>query len=333
MWPFKLILVFAAVFAFGVPAPARSNNSPILVIESYHAEYAWDAAYKRGLQRVLGDRYTLRFFQMNTKRLLPAEYATQADLAWQCYLKTQPQLVILGDDNALKYLGPRFLETETPTIYLGINNNPRAYLGRRAREITGVLERPLIKRSVPVIFQLVNEPLKKLLVMFDSGTTSKVSLSHLFQNKSQTRLENVEVHLRFIGDWDEWRQTVLSAKEDGYGAIVIGLYHTINDKSGQHVNEDEVLAWTSQHTPVPPFGFWDFSVGVNKTIGGLVLFGESQGTAAAGIALQILEDGKQPREIYPVIGDRGRYLFSRSGLERFKLTLPDFIRSQSSFTE
>ena len=305
----------------------------VLVIESYHEGYAWDASYKKGIISELGGEYKVSFFQMDTKRIPSSLYERQANLAWENYKEVNPDLVILGDDNALKFLGPRFLKTKTPVVYLGINNNPRAYLDSHVFDMTGVLERPLLKRSVPVISQIIGPSMKKLLILFDSGTTSKVALTHVFKNNRKIKIKNIDVDLLFIGYWDLWQKTVLSAKEKGYDALIIGLYHTIVDSDGKHVDAEAVLKWSANHASVPPFCFWDFAVGKDKTVGGLVLFGETQGKAAANIAKQILEGKKQVKDIFPVVGAQGRYLFSHSGLQKFNLKLPDNIQIRSDFVD
>ena len=41
--------------------------------------------------------------------------------------KIKPLIVILGDDAALKFLGPKLEEHKIRSVYLGINNNPRVY--------------------------------------------------------------------------------------------------------------------------------------------------------------------------------------------------------------
>ncbi len=73
----------------------------------------------------------------------------------------------------------------------------------------------------------------------------------------------------------------MNAKKEGYGAIILGLYHTLVDDRGRHVDDEQVARWTSKHSPVPVFGFWDFSVGKGLAMGGLTLDSEPQGREAA----------------------------------------------------
>ncbi|NQY94644.1 MAG: sugar ABC transporter, partial [Campylobacteraceae bacterium] len=120
---FFVVLFFMIMFTYNLFAQ-REN---ILVIESYHAQYPWDKSYKEGLREILASKYNLIFFEMNTKRIDKKHYEKMANLAWKKYKEVRPSLVILGDDNALKYLGYRFAKTNTKVVYLGINNNPRNY--------------------------------------------------------------------------------------------------------------------------------------------------------------------------------------------------------------
>ncbi|GAD00431.1 ABC transporter substrate-binding protein [Agarivorans albus] len=325
----RFFCVFLLLLA---PAGALAKQK-ILVIESYHQEYAWDKSYIEGLESVLGEHYQLTYFQMDTKRLPVTRHRSRGELAWQRYLDVKPDLVILGDDNALKYLGSRFAKTLVPVVYLGINNNPRRYHVHQRHNITGVLERPLIKRSISSIKPLFPNGLNRMLILFDDGTTAKTVLQEMFGGDTQLRVSGVDVELRLISRWDTWQQAVITAKDEGFDAIAFGLYHTLRDERNKYVDANEVLKWSSQHTPLPPFGFWDFAVGKDKTIGGLVLFGYEQGRIAGELAHTILTTDVEPHTLGPKTAEKGRYLFSRSELERHQMSLPRKMANKANFVE
>lgn len=308
-------------------------QAKILVIESYHQGFAWDQSYIQGLEEVLGESYQLSYFEMDTKRLPPAEHANRAELAWQRYLELQPQLVILGDDNALKYLGRRFAQTSVPVVYLGVNNNPRHYHVHQRFNITGVLERPLIKRSINIIQQISQQQLKRILVLSDNSTTSQYILSDVFNHRKRQWISGVDVELRLISDWTEWQHVVSSAKQQGFDAIAYALYQSLIDENQNNVNAEQVIAWSVSHSPLLSYGFWDFAVGQNKTIGGLVMVGYEQGKIAAEMAYTILSTGAVPRTLGPKTAEKGRYLFSRSQLQHYNITLPENIRAKAEFVE
>ncbi|TVT50666.1 MAG: sugar ABC transporter [Sedimenticola thiotaurini] len=308
------------------------SATDILVIESYNQEYSWDASYKKALIESLGDKYSLEFFQMDTKRLPVSVHQAQADKAWQLYKNKHPRIVILGDDNALKYLGPRLAKEAVPVVYLGINNNPRSYFETAPHNFTSVLERTMFKRSIASLAKIIKPRPKKVLVLFDAGTTAKAAVSEAFDGDIGINVFGVDAKLRLIKSWVEWKVQVSKARQHGYDAIIMGLYHTITDLNGKNVPADQVMSWTVEHSRVPLFSFWDFSVGKGKAIGGLVLSGEEQGRLAGSIAGQIL-NGASPEKIYPKTAEQGRYLFSRSMLDRYGVVLPDSINALSALID
>ncbi|WP_159084620.1 ABC transporter substrate-binding protein [Dongshaea marina] len=310
-----------------------ASAKSVLVIESYHAEYPWDASYMEGLKKELGSGFSISSFEMDTKRVPKSEYQAKADAAWAEYQKMKPDLVVLGDDNALKFLFPKFKETQTPVVFLGINSNPRDLKISSAKNFTGVLERPLFKRSVAELKKILKPAPKKMMVLFDSGNTSKAAVAKLFAGQTSTKIAGVTVDLKLIGKLDDWKKTVSSAKADGYDAIIVGLYHTLVDSAGKHVPAGEVLSWTSKDTPVPVFSFWDFAVGADKTAGGLVLFGQIQGEEAGKLVKKILVDGASPSSLKPQAAEKGRFLFSKAQLAKWKITLPASIEKKANFTD
>lgn len=52
------------IWCFCMPAWADD----VLVIQSYHSGYAWDASYIQGLKEGIKPPHQLHFFEMNTKR-------------------------------------------------------------------------------------------------------------------------------------------------------------------------------------------------------------------------------------------------------------------------
>lgn len=314
---FLLLLLMLPVTVFA--------QKTILVVESYHAEFAWDASYKKALQETLDSKYKLVFFEMNTKRLPKDQHQKMSDLAWKSYLELKPDLVILGDDAALIHLVKRLAKTQTPVVYLGINNNPRDYVPPSAENFTGVLERPLLKRSIAFLQALIPTA-KRILVLFDDDVTSQVIKKEVFSGRDSTVINGVTAEIRLIGTLKEYKEAVLSAKGQ-YDATVMGLYQSVKTPDGAAVDAEELISWVSRNSTVPPFAFWDFAVGAHRTAGGLVLYGRDMGALAAGLAKNILENGVPPQKIIPVLNNQGVFLFSRSQLEKWKLTLPKEILS------
>ncbi|TNH93154.1 ABC transporter substrate-binding protein [Aeromonas sobria] len=303
----------------------------ILVISSYHPEFLWDQSYNKGLLDGLDGEHQISHFYMDTKRYSREEFDDIAQRAIAFYLKSKPDLVVLGDDNAINYLANEIAALGTPVVFLGMNENPRlkGFVGHP--KITGVLERPLLKRNISEISQLMGG-LDKALVLFDSSNVALTAIEDEFKTQTQLRVGQTLINSQLIGDYSLWQEAVLNAKKNGYQAIFLGLYHTLVDAQGQHVSEQTVLAWTSANSPLPLFCFWEFSVGKGMAIGGLVLDGNDQGHQAAALINSILA-GTLPRTLSPRAALRGEYVFSKSELARWQLTVPDKWRHKILWRE
>jgi len=171
------------------------SQPTICIIHSYHKEYAWEKGLTSGLLNALPAGADLRHFYLDTKRTLKEKHAQRAEAVWEEIRDISWDLVILCDDNASKFLGPRFMNGPIPVVYVGMNRNPRDYGLFPAPNMTGVLERPLLKRSLHSMCRLVNTADTKVLVLFDSDLTSDAIVHEAFHGKS-TLTEAVFRHQR-----------------------------------------------------------------------------------------------------------------------------------------
>jgi ABC-type uncharacterized transport system substrate-binding protein len=303
----------------------------ILMISSYHPEYRWDKSYNEGLLKGLQGDHQITHFYMDTKRHPREAFDDIAQRAIALYLKIKPDLVVLGDDNAINYLANEIASLGTPVVFLGMNENPRlkGFVGHP--KITGVLERPLLKRNISEMSQLMGG-ISKALVLFDSSNVALTALEDEFKTQTELRVGQTQVNSQLLGDYSLWQEAILNSKKHGYQAIFLGLYHTLVDDQGKHVSEQTVLEWTSANTPVPVFCFWEFTVGKGMAIGGLVLDGHDQGLQAASLINTILA-GAAPKTLSPRAALRGEYVFSKSGLARWQLTVPDKWRNKILWRE
>ncbi len=72
----------------------------------------------------------------------------------------------------------------------------------------------------------------------------------------------------------------------------------MRDEQGQHISAKQVIEWTSMHSEVPVFGFWDFSIG----------------------------EGKAIEKIRPQVAKKGRYILSKAEMTKHQLTIPQEIK-------
>jgi ABC-type uncharacterized transport system substrate-binding protein len=324
----KAIMIVLMLVASPLSAFAQKT---IFAVESYHAEYPWDAGYRKALEETLGAKYKLTFFEMDTKRVPADQYQKMSDLAWQKYLALKPDLVVLGDDSALKFLATRFSGTKTPVVYLGINGNPRTYVPETAENFTGVLERPLLKRSIAYI-QTMIPGTKKIVVLFDASVTAQIVKKESFEDKDSVLINGITVDLKLLGTMKAWQDAIPSLKGK-YDACVVGLFQSVVDAEGKAVDGEDLIAWVSKNSQIPPFAFWDFGVGENRTIGGLVLYGKDMGIMAAGVVKKVLEEGKAPKSLIPIFNDQGLFLFGKAQLAKWRIILPKDILATATLID
>jgi ABC-type uncharacterized transport system substrate-binding protein len=311
---------------------AYSGEKDIFLIESYSQEYKWDQDYVKEIKKYLGVKYKIQTFQMNTKVLPKNQHEKIAQFAFEKILKVQPILVILGDDAALKYLGSKLEEKKIKTVYLGINNNPQEYFNQNPNYITGVLERPLINSSGEYIKELIPKA-KKILILFDDDVNSIIVQKDFYRKKPNILSSGIEYDFKTVSSYSDWQKNIINAGNN-YDAIIVGLYSALLDSNKNNVDSENVIHWTSEKSKIPVFGFWDFSIGKEKAIGGLVTTAESQGKAAAELSLKILSNKNLlPRTYNPIYLQEGIFIFSKSELKNKNLILPPEIEKQSNLID
>lgn len=298
-----------------LPTPLYAGT--LLIVSSYHPQYLWDISYNQGLQSHLAGHPDVHYFYLDTKRLPREAFDSRANEALRVYNRLKPDWVLLSDDNAINYLAHPIADAGTPVVFLGMNENPR-YKGLIGhRNVTGVLERPLLKRNIQEMARMMGG-LERALVLFDSSNVSLAAIEDEFDAQTELRIGRTRITSELYEDYNLWQEAVLKAKQNGYRALFIGLYHTLKNSAGEHVDENEVLAWTVRNSPVPVFCFWEFAVGQGQAIGGLVLDGHEQGVRAAEL-LNAIMAGARPESMAPRAAERGKYSFSRSELARWHL--------------
>ena len=294
--------------------------------KSYHAEFQWDEDYRQALAEMLPGE-ALTFQEMDTKRIPKESFPAAAEAAWSAYTRLRPKAVVLGDNNAVRLLGPRLAHEDVPVVFLGLNGALEDYMPERSPRMTGVLERPQLDRSMEAMVGLLPTPPRQVLVLFDGSETSRSVLEETFGGQTRLELAGATLDLRLLSDWNLWQEAVGTAKEEGYDAILLGLHQVVFDGS-EHLDSEAVLRWTSEKTKLPLFAMWDFSVGPEGALGGYVVSGTEQGRAAGRMVGRILA-GEAPSQIPVVDLADGELRFSARQLERFGLRLPPEMELRS----
>ncbi|WP_027723306.1 ABC transporter substrate-binding protein [Maridesulfovibrio zosterae] len=323
----KTFLMFILVALIPLNVLAKPK---VLLIESYHSDFFWDIDIVDGLNSVLKDSVVMLNFAMDTKRLPEKDHHKRAVMAWNYYKKTKPDIVILSDDYALKSLGPKFIQTKTPVVFLGINQNPRKYIPLH-KNITGVLELLPFKRMIMSLKGIITKKDPKFLVLFDKSLSAQTILHNTFNSEKSFNIAGIHGDITSTSSFNEWMEAVQNAPKNGYSAVIMGLFYHLY-VGNKHVDSSKVLQWTTKNSMVPVFSFWGVSVGKGKAVGGIVMTGKIQGEAAGMIVKRIL-NGEKVESINPIAPNQGTIIFSRHELNRWKINLPPQIKMRTSFID
>ncbi|NRA15890.1 MAG: hypothetical protein HRU04_10355 [Oceanospirillaceae bacterium] len=326
----KALAIFTIIF---LSSAVQSKEKKVLIIESYHQEFHWDANYSKGIKSILEGRASLYFFEMDTKRLSISEHQKRAEEAIARIDDLQPDIVMLGDDNALRLVGKAVLSREIPLVFLGINGNPRDYFdGIVPFGISGVLERPLLKRDL-LLVKKINPEWKNILVLFDNSPTAKIYRDSPFFFAGNNHIEMLGLNIEiFLSNSYEEIQTKVKQAQIDKDVLFIGGLNALKDKRNQHIDSRTVIKWIYRQSEVPMFGFWKGTAGRDAAIGGYVIDGFSMGTQAARQVITILEgDSSLNRKIE--WQKHGRLILSQSGLKRWNIVIPNYLQEEAEYID
>jgi len=305
---------------------ASAGQGNVLVVQSYSRDLAWTRQCDRGIAEALADKASIVTVYLDTKPTPPEEHVRKADEALDLFRRLSPDVVLLGDDNALRLLGPAVARTGTPVIYFGINNNPRNYFEYLPDNVGGLIERISLLQWIRLIGEIMPSA-ENFLVLMDGSPTADAIASTVFKGETTLAYHRLAVTLRSTGRWEEWRRIV---EKGGFDAVVMPVFHALKDASGRHVPYGEVVAWTSRHSAVPVFATQDYAVGDDGVVGAYVVYGEKHGYLAGSMAARLL-DGERMQDISAQGDQPGVFVFNERQLNRFGLVLPKSIREQSAF--
>jgi len=277
-------------------APERKE---ILLLNSYHQNFAWTESIFRGVNDVLRPKETgivLHVENMDTKRVAFNEHYIQQlrDVYLHKYRGTRLNLVMATDDNAFEFLRRYhdLLFPGVPVVFCGVNFFPDELLASHPL-FTGVVESLDVRGTL--WWALKHHPgTRTVYIVHDDTPSGRAAVQAM-----RKELEDLppEVSVRYPADLS--LEGILAEVDTlGKDAVILyGFYY--RDPQGRFYNTGEALDAIAARTGLPIYGLYDFDLG-HGIVGGLLASGYEQGQAMAQLALHVLS-GRPPRDI-PVIG-------------------------------
>jgi len=280
-----------------------------LYVSSYHQGYEWNDGIQKGIEDVLSGKCDLKIYYMDTKRNPKKAWAIfKAKEARDLILKYKPDVVIVSDDNASRYLVmPYFKNSKIPFVFCGLNWTMDEY-NYPYRNVTGMIEVAPVK---PLIKQLRNI---KSNVKTGLYLSSDVLSEHKDYRQYKKIFKSNDILLKavFVKSFREWVNQYKSSQQ--YDFVFLGNNAGINDwfqpeaervveKYGRKISLT-VYKWMLPYSALA-----------------LTKLPEEQGRWAAKVSLSILS-GRRPDSI-PVVYNRYWDMWINTDiLNRLKLSIP-----------
>jgi putative ABC transport system substrate-binding protein len=223
-----------------------------------------------------------------------------------------PDVLLIMDDDALRHVGAKFLDTALPIVFGGVNllvtdadygwvAGPKRSaladsLEHPGHNITGVLERIAIASGFNLLHQIIPQA-RSALFLSDKSTLSRQMLRTAGDQEAFRALPiRIEKQL-FTDSFEEMQQTVRDYQKR-VDCIVMFLPWTFEDRDGRHVPQEQVVRWLLENNRRPGIAYLDI-LAEEGFLCGVVVDMVQQGVHAGIVAGRILS-GERPGSI-PII--------------------------------
>ncbi len=316
---FCMILLSCLLF-FCVPKADASIEFRVLVIHSYNQEFKWTKQIMTGIKSVFDNsdiNVDLKTEYMDTKFHKPEKlFPVLQKLYAVKYHKTQPDLIISSDNNALNFLlkNRKKLFPHIPVVFCGINNYSCSLI-KNQKKITGVAEDFDFKDTIDLALRLQPNT-RYIAIISDATHTSKANLNRMKQQFSEftNRVSFIELTDMTAAEYKK----ALQKLPDNSIIIHNGLYLDCN---GKKFTLKEGLAFVVKNSHVPVYTLWQFMID-QGVLGGVVVNGFSQGEHAALMAEKILK-GESPDNIPVITASANVPMFDYTAMKRFGIDESD----------
>lgn len=262
------------------------EKKKIVYVNSYHQGFPPSDQITQGVfENLPADSFEILAHFMDTKRNPSEAYIkNRAAEILDSINMEKPDLLIVSDDNAVKYLVvPNFQDNPLPIVFCGVNWTVDQY-DLSGCNITGILELLPIEDLVQTL-KPYYPSMKNLLVLNENTTTSRKTKPLL-----DTILGNIGISVtqELVDDFESWKSVLIEANQS-YDIIYLQTRGAI--KNWDH---DEALKVIDQHIKVPLVTCEDFMM--PYAVFGLTQVSKEQGMWAAETANKIL-NGANPADI------------------------------------
>lgn len=248
---------------------------------SYAPGYDWQDGIEHAIKQQLEYQCHLKTFYMNSAQIQNSDQLEQLGLkAKEAIEKNNPDIVIVSDENAVKYvLEAYFRNHSLPFVFCGLNNSGKLY-GLPYSNTTGMLE---IAPTKTFLELLLRSHFKKPHVAYltTQGTTASKNIQGFHQ---AVKLLKVNSSTFRAYDQQDWRQLYRQLQENSdVNIIILGNFIALpewdSQRNLQWVKMHQQKLTISTQIEMMPYA----ALGMTKSA-------TEQGTWAGKTALAVLND-------------------------------------------
>ena len=344
----RILLAAFLLHAVNAGAAAADKQKRIFIVSSYDKNYIWSKSTQKGVnaamrkygyldndqqaaQLIENDQVTsskaiIKKAWMDTKRRNSrGEMANITRHIMTAIEAFSPDLVLLGDDNSVDYIGNQLIDTKIPVVFWGVNGLPLKFglidrIDAPGHNVTGVWQSGYHKESLDLLKRLVPGA-KTFGILTCDSESSRPNVKMIEQLAQRGNLPLKLVDKVVTNSYEEWqtRGLELSKRVD---ALFVLNHDTLRDKNGNHVDMLTAGRWYLNNIKIPEASHEDQFV-----LEGMLLTandsGYNQGFMAFEMAYSILEQGLSPARMAVKTPERGPYLVNRNRARALGLKLDD----------
>lgn len=344
-----IVSLCTVLLSYGVsPGYGVSQKIRIFVASSYHREYLWSQSTQAGLcaamlkfgyldnqQQI--DEFTKNDYVESSKAVIKKEWMdtkrkyNTSDIAQSTALimkileKFQPDIVLLGDDNAANYLGNQLLDTDIPVVFWGINGLPIKYglldnLDQPGHNVTGIWQSGYLRESLELLHTLVPSA-KTFAILACDSETSRPKIKELQALDSAGKIPLSLKDVVVTNSFTTFKKRTLELSQQVDAFFVLN-HDTLKDDQGNPVDMLVVGKWYLEHIKKPETSHEDQFVreGMLCTANDS---GYNQGYEAFLMVIDILEKEVKPSQMRPRTPLRGPLMINRQRANRLGISLDD----------
>ena len=311
-----ILITAASLFLSSLVASSTANSgaNKCLYVSSYHRGYAWSDGVEEGLRKVLTGHCEIRQIDMDTKRNKSPEFKQSAAVAVKREIETwQPDVVIVSDDNAAKYVVEQYYrDAATPFVFSGVNWTVKEY-GFPYSNVTGIVEVAPLEAMLTHAIKYSGGAKKAIYLGADTLTEKK----NLDRVAEASKKLGIDLEGMLVSSASEWKAQYRAAQDADF--IVMGSYSGISDW-----NKTELAVFAVEHARKLTVTSHEWMMPFSTV--GFTKIPQEHGEWAAQTAIEILK-GKSPSEI-PIVANRDWDLWINTAhLESTRIKLPrKFLR-------